>query len=347
MNFAARDVSGWDWIGDPTKTMFTNDALSYGTIKNITLSSSYLFPVAAVPLWVMDWTGAYPATIRTQQIEVDDMVLLPPAQGAGLSISPSGGGAQGDTIVLKNALVAGQVGCYMGIGAGGGNALNINIIGGNIQGCQGDALQAVAGTFDVYGMSFQNQGGLNTTGSFTPPISQVTQYGADFHQYAGAGPTSISGMSDVRSESDVTMLSSSNNVAMRNVVSGSASESNWYANYPFVVGQLVTGDTTGALTNYGHTFIVVDDGGNGTWKPMNITGSAVTTITDPTASYTTNQWITNYSVFFRYTNGNTPHDTITANTATTITSPTLFGPVTAPDLLSYRGAHRSNASELG
>ncbi len=342
MNFAARDVSGWDWIGDPTKSMFTNDALSYGTIKNITLSSSYLFPVAAAPLWVMDWTGAYPVTLRTQQIEVDDMVLLPPAQGAGLSISPSGGGAQGDTIVLKNPLVVGGIGCTMGIGAGGSNALNINIIGGNIQGCQGDALQAVAGTFDVYGMSFQNQGGLNT-GLFTPPITQATQNGADFHQYAGAGPSSISGMSDVRSESDIMMLSSSNNVAMRNDVSASASESNWYASYPFSVGQLVTGNGNGATAKYGHTFMVVDDGGNGVWNPMTTTSVPVTTITDSTASYTTNQWITNYSLAFRYSNGYTGHDTITANTATTVTTTTAFGPVTAPDLYHIEGHTGSSA----
>lgn len=333
-DFAARGSSRWTWNGDPTISMFYNNAVSYGVFNNVTLQAGGVANgiITATALWVMDHTSGTYSEVATQQLTINNAAIFPNLEGGGISISPSGGAAQGDTIVFNNLTMTG-FGTTYGVQVGGQNALSIVFLGGDIQGVTGDAFRVFGGTVYIYGMNFENQSVYSSV-LITPSVSQILNFGADFHQYSGCGSSCISTIKDVRSESDVLAISPVRNYSLENSgMAGAGSFNSWFSDYCYQIGM-----TTRAGSK-GHIFMVVDDGGNGTWKAMNTTGGTTSVITDPTASYTINQWATgNYCLFFRFgSNGFTEHDTITANTATTVTIGGAVGPVASTSLYHIGG----------
>lgn len=339
IDFAARGASLWKWTGDARTSMFYNNAISYGVINNISMSTSVLyngsvdpFASTATPLWVMDKTSDVYSELATQQLTINNAYIAMTVNWGGISISPSGGSAQGDTILFNNLGIFGFASTY-GVRIGGQNALSIIFLGGDIQGVSaGDAIANYGGTHFVYGMNFENQA-TYTQVAITPSVSQILNAGADSHQYSGCGLSCIISMQDVRSESDILALSPVNNHVVKNSgLDSSGSFNTWFPTYCYSPGM------TFHAGNKGHIFMVVDDGGNGTWKPMNTMAVAGPTITDPTASYTINQWQTDYCLFFRFgSNGFSQHSTVVSNTATTVTTDIDVGPANSTSLYHIGG----------
>ncbi len=133
------------------------DGLSYGTIEGLTFQA---FAPNSEAIVELDWTGSI-ASLRPQQISINDCVFHGQGQSAyGLRIAKSGGGAQGDTILLNNDLFIGCTEAGLATGNGAYNALSITLIGGDVQDCRRYGIKTVGGSVYVYGTSFQNSDNL-------------------------------------------------------------------------------------------------------------------------------------------------------------------------------------------
>ncbi|HEY1426507.1 MAG TPA: hypothetical protein VGF50_07535, partial [Caulobacteraceae bacterium] len=315
IEFATRGTT-WVWEGPTDQPMLVTDSLAYAYIKNIALAASKPAVYGqAAPLWAMDHSGAS-AGLATQQITIVNATIGVRQNGAGISISPSGGAAQGDTITFVNPLFEGAFPDYC-LRLGGQNALSIMILDGDFQGCTHDAIQAAWGTVYVYGTSFQDQqSGMN----LAPVINQLTTFGADLHVYGGEGPTGVNKFQDVRAEDEVPVLCHPGALCdVEDVESAVASALNWFATYPYLEGQTVNaGDGQ-------RTFMVVDDGGVAGWRPLG-QGTSACVIDDPGAHLQPNT-LAGRRAFVRHETGGAEHLVIASNNPTSIT---LSGCMKAP-----------------
>jgi hypothetical protein len=308
IEFASR-AANWDWKGPPDQPMLVTDSIAYADIRNIGLSSSSPANYGeAAPLWVMDHSGAN-GGLSTQQVTVTNATIHTSYNGRGLSISPSGGGAQGDTITFINPLFVGVAPDYC-LRIGGANALSIMILDGDFQGCTHDAIQVAHGTVYVYGTSFQNQQmGLDSA----PVINQLTTFGADLDVYAGEGATGVNKFQDVRAEDEAPVNCQPGAYCdVEDTESAGASLLNWFANYPYQAGMSVSNATTGY-----RTFMVVDDGGVAGWRPV-AESSDDCEIDDPDAHLAPGT-LAGRRIFLRSEAGGTKHLAIASNTASGIT----------------------------
>ena len=308
IEFASR-AALWDWKGPPDQPMLVTDSIAYADIRNISLAAGQPAVYGeAAPLWVMDHSGAN-GGLSTQQITITNATIRVPYNGRGVSISPSGGTAQGDTITFINPLFVGSFADYC-LRLGGQNALSIMILDGDFQGCTHDAIQAAHGTVYVYGTSFQNQRmGLDQA----PVVNQLTTFGADLDVMGGEGPTGVNKFEDVRAEDEVPVNCQPGAYCdVEDVESAGGSFLNWFPNYPYGEGQTVSNDTTRH-----RAFMVVDDGGAPGWRAL---GPATTAcvIDDPAAHYATNA-LAGRRLFVRAEIGATQHHSIASNTATSVT----------------------------
>lgn len=310
IEFQSRSAATWVWHGSSSISMLFTNSISYGVIDNITLSSAVATVIGSAPLWDMDHTGS-PAGLATQQLTINNAVIGVATLGSGISISASGGSAQGDTILFINPNFTAFAGNYA-LGIFGQNALSIILQGGDIQGFQQDAVANVGGSVYIYGTSFQNE---STQLNETPVYSQVNNAGADLHIYAGSGPTGVNDMENVRSEGEVA-LNNSGYAALRNVEVAAAGNSDWFANYPFTIGTSMGGGGFVTVGSKAHTFEVVEDGGNVVWLSTPAQ-TATCSFTDNTQTWTTNQWA-NFAFSFEFENHFTQHNRITSNTANTL-----------------------------
>lgn len=308
IEFASR-AALWDWKGPPDQPMLVTDSIAYADIRNISLAASQPAVYGeAAPLWVMDHSGAN-GGLSTQQITITNATIRVPYNGRGISISPSGGAAQGDTITFINPLFEGSFADYC-LRLGGQNALSIMILDGDFQGCTHDAIQAAHGTVYVYGTSFQNQRmGLDQA----PVINQLTTFGADLDVMAGEGPTGVNKFEDVRAEDEVPVNCQPGAYCdVEDVESAGASFLNWFPNYPYQAGQTVSNASTGH-----RAFMVVDDGGVPGWRPVG-DGSSGCVIQDPGAGLAPGT-LAGKRIYLRIEIGATAHQTIASNTATSVT----------------------------
>jgi hypothetical protein len=326
IDFASR-AADWDWKGPPGQPMLVTDSIAYADIRNITLSSSQAANYGqAAPLWVMDHSGAN-GGLATQQITIENATIRLSYNGRGISISPSGGTAQGDTITFINPLFVGLFPDYC-LRLGGQNVLSVMILDGDFQGCTHDAIQAAHGTVYVYGTSFQNQrNGLDVA----PVINQLTTFGADLDVYAGEGPTGVNKFQDVRAEDEVPVDCQPGAYCdVEDVESAGASFLNWFANYPYQAGQTVSNVGTRR-----RTFMVVDDDGPAGWRPVG-EGSSGCMIEDPTARFTPGA-LAGRRLFLRIEGGATVHYAIAANSATSVTLAGACPGALGPRLLYHIG----------
>ena len=308
IEFASR-AALWDWKGPPDQPLLVTDSIAYADIRNISLAASQPAVYGeAAPLWVMDHSGAN-GGLSTQQITITNATIRVPYNGRGVSISPSGGAAQGDTITFINPLFEGSLADYC-LRLGGQNALSIMILDGDFQGCTHDAIQAAHGTVYVYGTSFQNQRmGLDQA----PVINQLTTFGADLDVLGGEGPTGVNKFEDVRAEDEAPVNCQPGAYCdVEDVESAGGSFLNWFPNYPYLAGQTVSNETT-----QHRAFMVVDDGGVAGWRPVG-EGSRGCVIQDPGAGLAPGAWA-GRRIYLRIEVGATVHQVIAANTATSVT----------------------------
>lgn len=200
--------SCWFWEGaeSPTNPMFFTDSASYGPIKNICLENSQvgLTVGGGSPLWVLDWDGTY-AGLKTQNLLITDGFFAPGGiNNHGVSLNPVGAGnGQGSTITFINAEFSGSPSTDFCLRISGSNALNIEILNSDFQGCPHDAIQQFSGSTFIHDASFENQ----ATNTIYPTESQLTNLGADLDIYSnGGGASAVNRMQDVRVEDEVPMF---------------------------------------------------------------------------------------------------------------------------------------------
>lgn len=314
VTFAERASAIWAWHGAEHTIAFKTDSAAYGVFRNLSMICNESVDI----LWDMNGDGLY-GGLKTQQLTIENMVIFGFNTATGVAISRAGGSAQGDTITFINPFV---LGCFeSGVYTNGTNAVSIQFIGGDFQGCTKDAVSVFAGQVYVDKTSFQNQWAGGRSGY--PVLNQITTNGADLHIY-GNTTGNPSSLRDARSESMVGMRCEG---GVRTYVDNSsvfaADIEGWFNGIPFPQGIPISGGTLGK------TFISVGNTGTNGFLPM---GAASTTsvIDDPSAGYTPGQWV-GFPLYIRFaSNGFITYETITANTATTITVGTPFSSIPAP-----------------
>lgn len=316
IEFASRSPNcGLLWFGDRNTTMLKCNSASYGVFIRPCLKAQVL---TDVPLWTLDWSAG--PSLKTQQLTIYDPIIEGSSLALqGLAISPSGNAAQGDTITIINPYVANFL--EYGIQCSGTNALGIQIIGGDFQHCSMDGFSCLSGQIYIDKTSFQNQFVAGRSGY--PVQNQIVNAGGDLHVYNNTTGNQSS-LRDGRSES-MTLVRCE--AGMRTYVDNSsvfaAEVQGWSNGIPFPTGNLVSGGSKSKV------FISVGDTGTNGYLPMG-PASTTTVISDPAASYLTNQWV-GFPLYIRFgSNGFITYQPIVSNTATTITVSPAFSSIPAP-----------------
>ncbi len=261
-------------------SLFYFDGLAYGRIEGIGLyqdTTNLTLASGGEPIYAMmeiDWTGIY-ATLAPQQITVADFAFFGNSKtNVGLRIARSGGGAQGDTVLLSNNFWGNfkYAGLEIGQGNSAFNALSIIVHGGNIQGCLPYGIKNSGGSIFVDGTSFQCLGAGRT---------QVAVAGADYFQSSSPGTSSV--MRNIRSE-DLVL---SNGCAIIENSGVQPSEfSSWAATHAYSQGATVRALAGG--NDDGRVFTVTSAGGttSGTepvWSTVALGGFGTVTIASGSA----------------------------------------------------------------
>lgn len=337
IQFEGKGAAQWIWDGSPLLPMWFCNSISYMVIENpclICTQQSASFGTTPKGLWTIDHDGTNTG-LATQQLTISNAFISVGSNMRAVDISPSGGAAQGDTLLWLNPILAafaGEAAFYIG----GQNALDITFVGGDVQGFRKSVAGGVG--WAVYGMDCENQA---TYLGFTPVVGQIQTGTADFSKEIGAGPTAVVSIRDVRSEGDVACHGDSELYA-DNVVTGAASQNQWFnaggsTGYPWVIGTTCFPDPSTQNNAKQRTFLVCEDGGPTVWKTLD-PSSTSTQLVDLSGGYSINQY-QNKAVFFRYGNGFTENKLITSMTATQINlnSALLNTPATATALYKIGG----------
>jgi hypothetical protein len=308
--FAAKAASLLQWQGLNSVTPVQFDAISYGAIRNLSLSDQV--GVTGVPLVDVNWTGANPG-LKTQQLTFYDWEVAGNNQGdsVGVYISRHGGDAQGDTVNLMNPLI---FGCATGLVCGGTNTLNVNVWGGNIQNNVKYGAVAYGGSFMLYSMSME-VGAVDF--HVYPQASQMTLDGADAVAFPGGGATARCAIHDHRSENVILMLD--RNHAGRIDSAGVAQVFGlygWGSGAHQHIGMCIR---TGGVTN--GVAICVDDSGPAWFAADASSTNTVIVKQGASPGWAPGQWV-GFSRWFRYSNGfSFAGGPITASTANSLTDP--------------------------
>lgn len=328
-----------------TTSMFLCNSASYGQFICPSFESNELMPNdtffgslagenSNVALWVLDH-DSLSGGLSTQQLTIYDPYINGNTRvDTGISISPTGGGAQGDTILILNPYVSGCA--EAGIGIFGANALSIQIVNGDFQGCYRYGVRVGSGSVYVNGTSFQ---AVTADLNNSPAKGQIQNSGADIRCGSGTGATADSDIRNVRSENSVGVINIANDPGVINYSLAVADQSARFDNYPFQVGWVA------AIGPNGRSYMVADNGGPNFWHhPQSATGE---TLFDSSADYTVNQWV-GYTLFYRFgSNGFTSHYTasITANTSTSVTT-SGFGNSPSGDTLYTIGGQTASSEPI-
>lgn len=263
-------------------------------------------------LWTIDGDANRPITTFPHDAEIDICFVNGGGMvDVGVSISPSGNGAQGDNINFNNPYMSGFT--RSAIQLGGNNVFAIGMFKGDFQGCHRGTLTSFGGTFDVYATQFEN---FTYTGSGPPFRDHVLMFGADIEIQGGGGASDITG---VRSEGSVLCRNVGGDFAVvrnSNAQSAGFAYPAWAATMGFLPGMLWKSTVNNGSKR---PFVLVDSGYQNDWHTMSAGAGPTDTITDPLASYTTNALV-GKTLFVLEAQGNAVHAVITANTGTTITA---------------------------
>jgi hypothetical protein len=255
--------------------------------------------------------------LSPQQLTFVNMTIFGHQQAdVGISIVPDGGGgSQGSNITFLNPFIGT---CNRaGLRINGNNALNVDMISGDVQHCPYDGIQQLAGSMNAIGCSFENQ----LSDFFTSPQrNQLANMGRDILANGPGGITNASYVANIRSEANIGVYSDTGpgvyvaNYGVAQLDIGTNYSPN--ANYQL-------GDCFLPVTNNtkGRVFMCVDTGGENIWRQCDDAGSSGDIIAvKGSPGWTVNQWV-GFALRFRFgSNGFTSNPgLITSNTANTIT----------------------------
>jgi hypothetical protein len=297
------------------------DSISYGYMANVALSCSGMLPRGGISgegdpaMLVVDQTIG---GLSPQQLTFVNMTIFGHQQAdVGISIVPDGGGgSQGSNITFLNPFIGT---CNRaGLRINGNNALNIDMISGDVQNCQYDGIQQLSGSMNAIGCSFENQ----LSDFFTSPQrTQLANMGRDILANGPGGVANASYVANIRSEANIGVYSDTGPgvyVANYGVQQVDLSNPGYNPSSNYQLGDCIVPDTNNTK---GRAFMCVDTGGESIWRQCDDAGSSGDIIAvKGSPGWTVNQWV-GFKLRFRFgSNGFTSNPgLITSNTANTIT----------------------------
>lgn len=265
---------------------FNFDALSYATVSNLTVFDQVGLPI------VVSLDGTHnQGGLVTQQLTLSDW-FISGAWGAvptvGVFVSPSGGAAQGDTIVFMNPII---VNCgTAALALGGQNTLSVSVYEGDIQSCYHDGIASYSGSAFAWGTSFQ---AAQPDYHDYPQHGPIQLDGADFRIYGGQGGSAFNIMHASRSEDNVFVTDLQRLISVHDSTVSEANFFYWgYQQYQ--LGQVINGG------NVNTAVAMVDDGGP-PWFALASGSTASHMIASGSPGWTPNQWV-GRPTWYRYSN---------------------------------------------
>ena len=307
------------------RRIIDGQSISFGVFANLLFSTSAR-QGDGIALLDINYDGSQGNDLRPQNITFKDCVFNGNGMGLiGLWLCRSGGGAQGDNIRFYNCYASSFTFAAAVLGGNGKppltksayayNAIYVQWIGGDIQGCPKYGLASYAGSWIAKHVSMENQ---CLDGKGLP-----TQTGADFHFEAAQN---LCILEDIRSES---LRFLEGQAIIRNCSTVPWAR-NWYSrNYrnsiagqPSFSGQLITGTGDGGD---GRTYRVTNAPSGAKFGGLTLT-KATTTSAGPPATITVKgaTWTADSFAGYRATiltaeHGKRQYGIIAGNTADTIT----------------------------
>jgi len=307
------------------RRIIDGQSISFGVFENLNFSTTAR-QGDGIALLDINYDGSQGSDLRPQNITFKDCIFHGSGVGLiGVWLCRSGGGSQGDNIRFYNCYASGFTFAAAVLGGNNTppltksayayNAIYVQWIGGDIQGCPKYGLASYAGSWIVKQVSMENQ---CLDGRGLP-----TQTGADFHFEAAQN---LSVLEDVRSES---LRFVEGQAIIRNCTTVPWAR-NWYSrNYrnslagqPAYTGALITGTGDGGD---GKTYRVTSAPPKATFGGLTLT-KATATAAGPPATITVKgaQWTADAFAGYRATimaaqHGRRQYGIIAGNTADTIT----------------------------
>jgi hypothetical protein len=314
LNFASRQSTLWNWVGSSPGTLVLFNSFSYFRLVNFSAACGVAQSYGSqVPCVSFDHTGSSPGGLKTQQGTLDSPFIEVGINGQGIAVNAvDQSSGQGDTINITNPIFIGVYGDWA-LQLNGDNTLQWTILNGDCQGFPHNCIQLNGGSIQTYGTHFENET-INNIGNTAPLLNQINTNGSDVAINGGVSTENI-GIHYARSEGDILnfTLSGGALIEIDNAVITNTDATNWFASYGgYQPGTAVSGGTKGRV------FMLVDNGG-ACEQFCAITSGTTNTITDSSASYSTNAYA-GYDLNLRFgSNGNFSRCSIISNTATTIT----------------------------
>jgi len=307
------------------RRILDGQSVSFGVFSNLNFSTSAK-QGDGMALLDINYDGSQGSDLRPQNITFQDCTFNGNNLGLiGIWLCRAGGGAQGDNIRFYNCYASGFTFAAAVLGGNNTlpltksgyayNAIYVQWIGGDIQGCSKYGLASYAGSWIVKHITMENQ---CTDGSGFP-----TQTGADFYFEA---PQNECVLEDIRSES---LRFVQGNAVIRNCATVSWAQP-WHtynggaylAGKPSYRNELITGTGVGGD---GKTYRVITApagavfGGLPPTRATATTAGPPATLTVQNAAWTPNEFAGYRVTILSATHGKNQYGIIAANTADTLT----------------------------
>lgn len=318
-------MASFQWIGESqigaglrqntvNKRIIDGQSVAYGTFTNLFFQGGAASNVALIDI---DYDGSQGSDLRPQNITFYDCVIqgltystpVLPTNFIGVHIAKSGAGAQGDNIRFYNCYVNGfsEAGVQLGTAlAFAQNAIDVQFIGGDIQGCPKHALAAYGGNFIVAYTTLEN--GNVTSGN---GVGQT-----DYELFA-SGSIITNRVSNVRSEG-MKFAWGAWDISSCSVLGPQVTYTTQWPSQPGAasfINQLVTGTPFGGD---GIMYLVSNVGVYGGLVDTTATGGSLTTVVKTAAGWTINAFVGQRVTIMSGT-GKYQYGVITSNTADTLT----------------------------
>jgi hypothetical protein len=330
------ELRGYHWIGfywrgnnrfnsgirqtGVNKRIIDGQSVAYGMFFNLMIQGSV---ASNEPLLDLDYDGSQGSDLRPQNITIEDCVVQNNAYVGnfatgyiGIQIAKSGSGAQGDNVRIKKTYINGfqQAGLQIGGGADGvatapaQNAIEVELDGGDIQGCRLFGVAVYGGSINIRNSTFENG---NVT--FTDGASQL---GYDLFATASAYQNTVE---NVRSES-LRFASGNWNIKNCTVLGPQITFAATWPNIPgssSFLNQLVTGSVYGGD---GKMYLVTGNGTFGGLATTTATGGSLTSIVKAGAGWATDEFAAQRATIMSGS-GKYQYCLIDSNDATTLNCP--------------------------
>lgn len=251
---------------------------------------------------------------------------------AGLAISPSGGGAQGDTQVFINLFIEGFF--YDGVLLMGANIVGAVFMGGNFTSCYRRGINSINGSYS----SFNTLQEMVGTGYFNAPqMNHITLDGADYYGGAGFGASDAILIEGTRSESMISVVDLGQHTTLvADTIVPAATMAGWSAGNHYQIGSVIT------VGNAPYTMAMLVDDGGPPWFLSDPTSTTQHLINPNNPGWTANQWL-NYGLWLRFSSvGLCSSGGVASSDANSVTSGQPFS-VSGSHLIKITGAGGATA----